>query len=351
MVRGLSHRPTLLRATPARGLARNSRVDREAGDFEAGLITGVAVVTRGEALGHDLWLDEEFIAQVSRALREAGKLGVKSRFTHPGLSSDGLGKSLGRLTTSLFPEKSTEIVRGDLHISQSSHKSPEGDLGGYVMDMAEEDPQSFGMSIVFERDVEAEEAFMRKNGGEGEDEDYWATLSGFASPDKDNVKGLRHARLKHLRTSDAVDSPAANPNGIFHRGDEIAFEVTELLQYVLRLTDDLPLSAEEIGVDVHPARLRAFVDKFMAARGLSLVPTRSGQPKPAVLNSVVPSSEGLAMNQERARLAAENQRLREQERLAAERQRKFRRFALGNGGLADFAESIRFRKPEPARLT
>jgi hypothetical protein len=269
MPRDLTKAPTLLRATPARGLSSEHKIDRDGGDFGAGLITGVAVCTKGEALGHDLWLDDEFISQVSKALSKAGKTGLKARFTHPGLSSDGMGKHLGRLKASSVPSEAG-VARGDLHFADAAHKTPQGDLAGYVMDLAEEDPSAFGKSIVFERDVEAEAAFMKKNGGDGDDEDYYEPLQGFTTPDAGNARGLRHARLKRLRASDVVDSPAANPSGLFHRGDEIAVEATELFDYVLGLTDELPVSTGEIGLDVHPDRVRGFVARFLSERKLEI---------------------------------------------------------------------------------
>ena len=72
------------------------QIDREGGDEGAGVIRGTSVITIGEALGHDLWVDQTFLEQVAHAINETGDRGLKSRFTHPGVSGDALGTYLGR---------------------------------------------------------------------------------------------------------------------------------------------------------------------------------------------------------------------------------------------------------------
>lgn len=248
---------TRLRAAVARGLAQREKepvIDREGGDYGAGIIRGVAMTTRGEALGHGLWLDADFVESVVTAANEA-RDGLKARFTHPGLSSDGLGRFLGRMKNAT---RTGDVARGDLHLAKSAHETPDGDLAEYVMRLAEEDPEAFGTSIVFESDRGAELAFE----GEHTDEE-----GRFKSPDEDNVNNLRHARLHKLYADDIVDEPAANPGGLFHRGDEIAKEADDLLAYALGLTEHKP---ELCALDIEPDRVAGFVTRFMAAHGLEV---------------------------------------------------------------------------------
>jgi hypothetical protein len=78
--------------------------------------------------------------------------GLKSRFTHPGLSADGLGKFLGRDKNI---RRDGDKVRGDLHFDRTAlESSPSGGkpLGQYVMDLAESDPDAFGSSLVLRSD-------------------------------------------------------------------------------------------------------------------------------------------------------------------------------------------------------
>lgn len=243
----------LRRAAISRGFAAGSsnHIDRNGGKFGAGLIRGFAVITRGEALGHGVWIDGEFLDQVAAQINSGD--GVRARFTHPGMSGDGLGKKLGRVRNA---RRDGDVVRGDLHFSQTAHKTPDGDLASYVMDLAEEDPQVFGASIAFSADEAAEDGFILKHGGHGT----------FKSPDLRNAKNLPHARLSELRATDIVDEPAANPSGMFGRGQEIPSEADRLFAYALGLTNEAPdLSA--LG-DVHPDRVRGFLARFLDNRGL-----------------------------------------------------------------------------------
>lgn len=235
--------------------ASDSPVVRGGGDYGAGLIKGLAVVTRGEALGHEMWIDQTFVEQTAKAVA-ASKMGIKARFTHPGLSSDGMGKFLGRIKAGRVDG---DIARADLHLAKSAQNTPDGDLADYVMSLAEEDPAAFATSIVFDHDMEAEEAFAEEHKGEEKR---------FSSPDKDNVANYLHARLKNLYADDVVDEPAANPGGLFHRGDEIAAEADDLLSYALGLTTEKPELSQ---LEIDPDRVSGFVSRFLKSHGLSVV--------------------------------------------------------------------------------
>jgi hypothetical protein len=84
-----------------------------------------------------------------------------------------------------------DIVRADLHIDSTAHETPDGDLAGYVMNLAESDPDAFGSSMV----VHWDEEFREEKTKDGED------LPPFI-------------RVKKLMSVDVVDDPAAN-NGLF----------------------------------------------------------------------------------------------------------------------------------------
>lgn len=256
MNKALANPSRRLRASIARATAAsNTRpvVDREGGVSKAGLIPNVSIATRGEALGHDVWLDSDFIESVADAINDTDK-GVKARFTHPGLSGDGLGTFLGRVMNAKV--KGDQVI-GDLHFSKAAHNTPDGNLAEYVMDLAESDPDAFGVSIVFDDDTDAEEAFAAAH----------ETAEGFRSPDTLNEKHLLHVRLATLRAADVVDSPAANPGGMFHRQD-IAHEAEALVSHALGLTNDAPKLSR---FDIHPERLRGFVARFLNEHGLEVV--------------------------------------------------------------------------------
>lgn len=276
---------TLLRAT-AKGF--RGQIDREGGDYGAGLLTGVAVITRGEALGHDMWIDATMLQQVHDAINAAAGAGIKARFTHPGLSSDGLGTFLGRFKHAVLDG---DIVRADLHLARSAHDTPDGDLAAYVMDLAEEDPQAFGTSIVFRHDRDAERNHEAQHTRDGR----------FYSPDPGNTEHFPHARLRELRAVDAVDSPAANPGGLFHRQGQIV-EAEQLAAYALGLEAERPAMSQ---LSIDPDRLAGFAQAFLQRRGLRLVPHE--EPDVTKQATTAPSADtkptGPAANQQ----PAENQ--------------------------------------------
>ena len=265
----LASEPTYFRASAVSG--RPSSVERNGGQYGFGVIRGVSVITRGEALGHGLWVDAEFLQDVSDHLNASGN-GVKSRFTHPGLSSDGVGSKLGKLHEA---KVIGDQVFADLHFQEAATKTPDGDLADYVMSLAEETPEDFGLSIVFEHDANAMESHEAQNSV------MQAGRSIFVSPDEDNQNNYPHARLAKLRAGDVVDSPAANPEGLFKRGQEAAQEADAFLQYTLGLSDAKPaLSAFNVDGD----RAAQFVSRFLERHQLSI--QKGGDPVSGNENAV-----------------------------------------------------------------
>jgi len=255
----LDEEPRYFRAPVSRGA--EPAVQRNGGKNQEGLIRGLSVVTRGEALGHDLWLDDTFCNQVALAIDEKNN-GAKARFTHPSLSGDGLGRHLGRVQNGSF--NGTQVF-ADLHMSAAGHRTPEGDLAGYVMDLAEDDPEAFGMSIVFGFDHEDMDQFSEEH----EDSD-----GRFVSPDALNTKNLLHARLGELRAVDAVDEPAANPSGLFHREVELLAEAELVTAYALGLSNDKPKTVC-LGVDAD--RIKGFVARFATEHDLTITQEKEGK--------------------------------------------------------------------------
>lgn len=254
------------------------RVDREGGRYNAGVIRGVSLCSRGEALGHYMWCDGVFLDQITAAAKSNQKL-LKSRFTHPDWCSDGMGKALGTLENF---DRSGDQVFGDLHFYEAAHKAPDGDLAAYVMKLAEEDPANFGLSIVFSHDWDAEDEFHDENTKDIELKDesgkVTETRRQFVSPDDKNTENLPHARLSELRACDVVDDPAANPSGLFHRQNPMLSQATDLFDFVVGKSKAAPaLSA--FGADIAPDRVREFFNNYLASSGLSLVKKESAMAK------------------------------------------------------------------------
>ncbi len=236
-----------------RAAVETIQVQQRGGRYRSGLIEGVSLIATGEALGHGLWIDDVTLSQVAEFANQGNK-GLKSRFTHPGMSSDGLGRHLGRIEDS---EVMGDKVVGNLHIQKSARKTPEGDLGDYVMSLVNEDSAAAGLSIVFDHDWEASDAFSEENMVDGE----------FVSPDPANVNNYPHVRIQGLRAADVVDEPAANPDGFFYRQD-MPRQATAFLNYITGVSNDIP--DETFGFD--PERATVFLDRWLVASGLSIVP-------------------------------------------------------------------------------
>jgi hypothetical protein len=108
--------------------------------------------------------------------------GLKSRFSHPSLSADGVGKYLGRVKggklDSVRVQRDGETVllhavRGDLHFNDTALEEPPGGgkpLGIYVMDLAESDPDAISSSLVLSKteelrmDPKTKRPMMAENG-------------------------------------------------------------------------------------------------------------------------------------------------------------------------------------------
>lgn len=151
MPRTMPARPEYLRATV---VGRPVGVDRE-----ARVLRGYVVAQLGEfkSAGRGRF-DQESLTQIVN-LTNAKPAGLKSRFTHPGMSDDGLGKFLGRArgaylgtATDARTGQPVPAVRADLHFDPSASKTPSGDLAGYIMSLAESDPDAMSSSIVVKPD-------------------------------------------------------------------------------------------------------------------------------------------------------------------------------------------------------
>ena len=268
----LANPPKYLRAPVSRGAA--PKVERNGGFRQAGLIRGVSVITQGEALGHRLWIDATMVEQVSEAINLRNK-GVKSRFTHPSLSGDGLGKFVGRIMDSELSADGRQAL-ADQHFTEAGHSTPDGDLAGYLMDLAQEDPEAYGLSIVFELDYGAMDRF---------DAEHTDERGTFTSPDAANTQNFPHARLAELRAIDAVDEPAANPDGLFHREQDIIEQAEALASFALGLTSAQP---ETVRLGLDPDRVRGFVSRFLTNHNLEVRPMADDK-QPADPTNPVPA--------------------------------------------------------------
>jgi len=194
--------PEYFRATPKLGLDSGARVDRE-----NRVIHGATLIQKGP-INDDrkVRVDDTTLKQVEQMVNEK-EGGMKSRFGHPNMSDDGSPrKFLGVIKNARIEG---DKALGDLHLHDSSFKST--NYGEQVLDLADDHPDQFGMSLAPKWDYEA----MKKTKEEVDGEETEAL------------------RFKKLRAIDVVDEPAATRDGMFSAKDvsDLPDVATQLLNY------------------------------------------------------------------------------------------------------------------------
>lgn len=193
-----------------RGLAAESSVDRDANDG-IGVIRGIKIMSAGEAEGHGVEIDDAALDQLVE-LGMAQTKGVKSRFGHPNMCATALGTYVGDFHAF---RRSNGVTLADLHFNRTAYDTPNGDLATYLLNLAENAPDKFGMSAVVDATHE-----------------YRMNVDGTRQQGKDGKQLLPLLRLKRLRAIDAVDDPAANTS-LFSEQAAIAAQATEFLDDML----------------------------------------------------------------------------------------------------------------------
>lgn len=175
-------RTQTLRAAPMRGVDRAANAIYDCKIIELGDVNDERPYT----------ITEDSLADIVEKGNSASRRGLKARFTHPSMCDSGMGKHLGRW-------KNFRIVEGtvlaNLHLADSAFDTPSGDLAGYVMDLAEEDPEVFGVSLSV---IPTDECMQSFNEACSEEHAERVAL-----------------RVARLRAADIVDEPAATRGGLF----------------------------------------------------------------------------------------------------------------------------------------
>jgi len=220
----------LLRTGITRGIEKGSKgIDRAyKHDKGQGVILGYGVISKGKMNEEDVrgWeFDDESLDQIIE-MGNANKMGVKSRFGHPNMSNTALGTFLGRAKNF---RKDGDIVRADLYFDSTAYKTPNGDLGNYVLDLAESDPGAFGTSIVFLYELE-----------------YRLEKDGTRKKNKEGKEMPPLVRFTKLFASDVVDNPAANKSmfgQFFSDSVKPSAEMTSFLDRFLQNPDAINMAA------------------------------------------------------------------------------------------------------------
>lgn len=186
------------------------------------------------------------------SLGNAKSGGLKSRFTHPDMSNDGLGKFLGRGRDLRMDKaidartgKTVDAVRADLYFDKTALDTPpEGGkpLGQYVMDLAESDPEALSSSIVVQADQE-----------------YRQNKDGTLAKDDNGDELPPLWRPFALHASDIVDTGDA-VDGLLSASIDIERLPLSVLWKGSQLLDAVFLDQPR---DVIEARLAAYVQRYL----------------------------------------------------------------------------------------
>jgi hypothetical protein len=111
------------------------------------VLKDVRIVEEGPARGHGVWLDARFVDTI--VTLAAGRM-IKCRLGHPDMCKESMGTYVGYYNNfrTVSDANGTYAV-ADLNVSQASNKSPNGTLGDYIVELAQEAPTMFGNSIEF----------------------------------------------------------------------------------------------------------------------------------------------------------------------------------------------------------
>jgi hypothetical protein len=121
-------------------------------DSDAGILRDVVMVEEGEAKGHGIHLESEFINDlIAYDRRHFSTRGVKARLGHPGASENTMGSQLGYFRNVRKREKGGKMQAiADLHLLDSADLSPsKPNMREWVLSMAQEAPDFIMSSIVF----------------------------------------------------------------------------------------------------------------------------------------------------------------------------------------------------------
>ena len=248
-------------------------------DEENGILKNVVMCQVGEAKGHGMHLEQEFIDNLIAYDKENfGESGLKVRFGHPALSDSVMGTQMGKFHN--FKVVGEKAV-ADLHLMTAADLSPtKPNMRKWMIEMAKEQPDFVMMSIVFR----AENYYQRDENGEkyeiwtyvevededGKVRDEWRSKN----PEYGKVYVAFDEEANHFYT-DAVEAGAAT-DALFasqfnkekyavKAAQWLSEESPEILNFLKENPAKLLEFAEKCGIEI-PREKYTISDKLKAAR-------------------------------------------------------------------------------------
>ena len=212
------------KSSPQVAVGGGSRIDAE-----NGIIRRVVLASVGEARGHGVSLEQEFIDDlVKYGSRHFGATGLKARFGHPSLSNETMGTQLGFYKNF---EVDGESAVADLHLLDAANQSPtHPGMKDWVLKMAAEKPDHIMSSIVFrpgdyyQRELESRKKRKMKRAFSEDRGAYWSNY--------DEALGPVFVELGDLFFTDLVEDGAATDNlfSAQFNSEKFAVQVAEFLR-------------------------------------------------------------------------------------------------------------------------
>lgn len=179
------------------------------------VIEAVSIISVGEAKGHGLYVDAQTLREV-KACAETYAGGVKVNLNH----GAGITEIIGFVDNfRIVGEK----LLGDLNLLQNA------DRRAYILEISEKIPDTFGISIAF------------------------------SGPVRD-IGGKRFASCEELYSADLVQTPAANPTGLFSFEAKPVDKISKQMQDAPEI--EIEPKEDEISIADIVSRLSALESAF-----------------------------------------------------------------------------------------
>ena len=217
-------------------------------DAEAGVIRGVSLISEGPALGHGVMVDARTLQQV-KAAAEQYEGGLKVKLDH----NSGAGDIIGYVDGLRIEGKK---LLGDLNLLKNSpHR-------GYVLEIAEKIPDTFGLSIAFSGPVEM--SGDKKTMLQRCTEIYSVDL---VSEPAANAEGLFERRMKSFQTESGTTPEEAKTKNKIAMNDDVKKEIAGMIESAMMAMGER-LSKLEAGMpkpEDKPAAMSAKNDEVQLA--------------------------------------------------------------------------------------
>lgn len=166
-------------------------------DLDKRIIHDVVMAQVGEARGHGVHVEEEFLADAAKWFQDNMPNGVKANFGH---NFQNVGLTLGKFHN--IRHEGDKLL-GDLHLYESADKSPNNPgQASWLMDQGKEDPEAVMSSLVFS----AKQYYQKTDSGQKvqiwyyDDEDNWIS--------KNTALGKVYVSFGEGRSCDIVENGA-----------------------------------------------------------------------------------------------------------------------------------------------